>query len=1010
FVEDAGVDTDAEFPSSVPGSFPDVSYMDDGERARLVNTPPHMDLSELEEGDSPMLSAEEGSLPRQDIPERATISSAMRGHVSQPAILTRQSSREFVRIPSEIPSPPRSNTPARRTGREGMLSGAFQQGFLVPPLAPSPSSGSSRTPHSHAHTASILMRHDSASPPSIEHLPRSVTPRTPRSPPTETSGSRHPEEDSFQSAHTADDVLRLPLDDWLEFAMSSMAAMGIPLTRSTLEDLHESEDEVAVVAEALSNSSMRGVSEEDNNGGFFDGVSQADDDSDDDSPSQSLSDVSGTPSPTHSNSGLFSGPGFGDMTTFTTAAPESTATRPTIQTTDLEFPTDNPLNLSASATTDDDSDSERAVDSLQNIAVVVREMNARTPLPSGGSSRALPSASTSLPMHTPFSGPGSHMGSTAYLGPPIPGAYQDPLPARALSPGAVSISFLESTPTLSTSVPPLVVLSEDRDRFAHSLLIAEYQQQRQHQHSLRNLRDDDYRALDEGEDVVLYAGIGGDWERIERSRIRTESHGTAGSGVPIEFADYDPESNDPQSQRKYTQFLLSLANALRPPNVNRPQRWVEVALRALRAQAPTSRQSELYDAISRVEAGLEPVPPPPAVPSHLSSTFLSSSSSSTPKSSSIGSALPEDDQLVEEFVRNILDPSTPARTPPPQSVTPIRTDTASLTPNAIPWPVLASPVLPRYLFARSSSRSTARTPLTSSSSSRSGYSSLIPPLPRPRARTIEPHWLAIYMARRWALAQNHVTRRTYSSPSALGPPMPYHWRPICHISPERLWEITNLAVRVDMPPPPAPPALSVIESVSPVEIARPHYTTPATTYGRATPYSARTGSSHRSRRTTTPAQRPLSALVPIYPEATTQMTSHPNLPINPSHHSVGLQTTTSRTTIPLVQRPLDAQYAPRTSTSSERPSQTAVVSGAVTPAGVQRKRTVRDLVGRLIGKERTRVRSISHSRSPSPLVSKSRFGLVGRVTDVARRVLRHPRRRARVSSIRSQRAQAVRDA
>ncbi|KAG9089764.1 hypothetical protein FS749_001068 [Ceratobasidium sp. UAMH 11750] len=306
--------------------------------------------------------------------------------------------------------------------------------------------------------------------------------------------------------------------------------------------------------------------------------------------------------------------------------------------------------------------------------------------------------------------------------------------------------------------------------------------------------------------------------------------------------------------------------------------------------------------------------------------------------------------------------------------------------------------MPRFLFAPSSP-----------SSARSGYSSLIPPPPRVRSRSIEPHWLAIYMARRWATAQNHISRRTYSSPSALGPPMPYHWRPICHISPERLWEITNLAVRADMPPPPPPPALSNVESVSPVEIARPHYTTPATTttYGRITPYSARTVSSHRSGRTTTPAPPP--ALAPVYPEATGMMTSHPNLPINPSHHSVALQTTTSRTSIPLVQRPLDPQYVPRSSTSSDRPTQTAVVSSAVTPAGVQRKRTVRDLVGRLVGKGRTRVRSISNSRSPSPLVSRSRFGLAGKVVDVARRVMRYPRRRARVSSIRSQRAQAVRD-
>ncbi|KAG8741875.1 hypothetical protein FRC10_002336 [Ceratobasidium sp. 414] len=984
FAED--VDTDAEFPSGVSVLLQGVPYMDD-ERAGYVSTPAHED-------ESPMLSAEDDTIPRQDVPERATITSAMRGHVAQPAIVTRQSSREFVRVPGSIPSPPRSGTPARRAGgrAEGMLTGRFQRGFLVAPTPPvpspipsPPSSGSSRT---HAHAASIPMRHDDHSPPRPEQLPRSVSPRT--------EVSTQPDEDSFQSVHTADNVLRLPLDDWLEFAMSSMAAMGIPLTRSTLEDLHESEDErVAVVTEVLSTPSMRGFEVDENNGGLLDGVSQADDDSDGDSPSLSLSPVSGTPSP--ARSGLFSTTGYGGMTTFSTAPPESTGTRPTIRTTDLGYSTDNPTNLSAisgvSASTEE-SESERAVGGLQDLAAAVRELNQRTPIPSGGSSRAPHSASTSLPMHTPFSGPGSHVGPPSFVGPPpIPGAYYDASPARALSPGAMSITFQESTPTLS-SVPPLVVLPGDRDRFADSLLIAEYQHH-QPGRSLHNLRDDDYRALDEGEDVVLY-GIGGEWERVDARRIRTESHGTAGSGIPIEPADYGLEGPDAQSPSKYTQFVLSLANALRPPNVNRPQRWVEVALRTLRPHASGTQPSDLYDAISRAEAGLDDVPVPRVVPSHLGSTFISSTTSSTPKSSSIGSALPEDDEIVEEFIRSVL---TPAQTPPPQPATPIRTDTPDVDPSAIPWPVLTSPVVPRFLL-----------PPSSSSSPRSGYSSLIPPMPRPRSRSIEPHWLAIYMARRWATAQNHIARRTYSSPSALGPPMPYHWRPICHISPERLWEITNLAVRVDMPPPAPPPALSAIESVSPVEIARPHYTTPATTYGRATPHSARTGSSHRSRRTTTPAPPPAPTLAPVYPESTGMMTSHPNLPINPSHHSVALQTTISRTSIPLVQRPLGPQYVPRSSTSSDRPIQTAVVSGAVTPARVQRKRTMRELVGRLVGKGRTRVRSISHSRSPSPLVSRSRFGFAGKVVDVARRAMRYPRRRARVSSIRSQRAQAVRDA
>ncbi|KAG9099052.1 hypothetical protein FS749_002249, partial [Ceratobasidium sp. UAMH 11750] len=147
-------------------------------------------------------------------------------------------------------------------------------------------------------------------------------------------------------------------------------------------------------------------------------------------------------------------------------------------------------------------------------------------------------------------------------------------------------------------------------------------------------------------------------------------------------------------------------------------------------------------------------------------------------------------------------------------------------------------------------------------------------------------------------------------------------------------EITNLAVRGDMPAL-SPPALSAVESISPVEIARLHYMTPATTmtYGRITTYSARTASSYRSRRTTTPAP-PAPAFPPVYPEAAGVMTSHPNPPMNPSHHSVALPTTTSRTSIPLIQLPLDPQYVPRSSTSSDRLTHTAVDSNAVAPAGV----------------------------------------------------------------------------
>lgn len=814
FVEEWNHDTEAEFPSSVPGSFPDQSYMEDADRARYldearyVNTPAHMDLSDLGEGGSSMHSvftSAEGEA--QDVLERATISSAMRAHVATPAILSRRPSGELMPMPggfSGAPSPPRSPPPARR-GRptEGLLAGVFQPGFLVPPsLAPSPlassGSGSSHTPNSvgapHAHTASIPMRHDQEYSPPRSGLPRSVTPRT------EASGQQ-PEDNSFHSTHTADPTLRLPLDDWLEFAMSSMAAMGIPLTRSTLEDLHESEDDSVAVAEVLSISSNRRFDDrDDDDHEMLDAISQASEDSED-SSSRILSDVGSTPSPSRSASGrsVFTNQEQGvEMTTFSSAPDDPSAARPTIHT-DLPYsPGLHLQNLSAISGVGEESESERAVEHMQNLAGVVREMNARTPIPSAASSQAprLPSVSDSAPMYTPPTslplpgGPIPDVGAA-----PMPGMHQNAIPTRALSPGSVSITFNETGPTLSPA-PSLVVFPGDRDRFADSLLVAEYQHQQQqnpHRRSFQYLRDDDFRALEQGEDVVLY-GVGGRWEQVD-SRARTLSHVTTESAVPVDYeGGFDLDNEDPQSRKKYMQFVLSFANALRTPSANRPQRWVEVALRTLRGQAHGARPrypSFLFDAIDRAEAGLEPLPPPPAVSSHLSSTFITSSSSAS--SSSLGSALPEDDQIVEDFVRRSLPPQAatpPPPPPPPQPATPLRVEVEVTSPIA--WPVLASPVVPRP-------RLPPTTSITSSASSGSVYSSIIPPLPRPRSRSIEPHWLRVYMTRRWPVPDTYVSRRTFSSPSALGPPMPYHWRPICHISPERLWEITNLAVSNSYP-------------------------------------------------------------------------------------------------------------------------------------------------------------------------------------------------------------------
>ncbi|KAB5593443.1 Mucin 2, oligomeric mucus/gel-forming [Ceratobasidium theobromae] len=909
---------------TAPDSFADDTATD---HFRHVSTPIHMDLRDVEEADS-MLTAEEDS-----IPERATISSAMRGHV-QPVTLARRMSGEFVRIPSP-----------RQTAT--VLSGLVQNtGFLVPP-SPLPSGSSRHTPHSSSpmsnpNAASIPMRHDqSYSPPRFE-LPRSVTPRTELS-------VCSPEDESFHSAHTADPTLRLPLDDWLEFAISSMAAMGIPLTRETLEDLHESEDESLAVLGSISSARRP------NSGVILDNVSQADDDSGDNDSSRSLSDVGTTPSP--SASMIFSAPGYGATTTFSTDLPgPAGSTRPTIQTCDLEWPADDPADMSAMS--DDASESARAVDGLQHVASAIQALNMRTPIPSNGSSRPAPPP---VP-HQPYVVPPSFVGAP---------------PTRTLSPGAVSISFSEASPAVS-SVPPLVVLPADRDRFADSLLLAEYR------HSFHYLRDDEYRTLDEGGDVVLYS-VGGDWEQV---RAGAESRATTDSIVPIEFEDFDPASQDPQARNKYIQFLLSLTGALRTPGP-RPQRWVETALRSLRGQMHHGPRypGDLYDAIGRTEAGV--IPPPPEVPNYLGSAFVSSSSSS--KSSSLGSALPEDDEILEDFVRSVVTPSLPA--------TPRRRPLAVVTqvPNILPWPALPSPVSARFRIVRPLSRQTAKsqvTALTTITSSNSGYSSLIPPPPRPRSRSVEPHWLAIYMSRRWPVPDTYATRRTYSSPSALCPPMPYHWRPICHISPERLWEITNLAVRIDTMPL-APPPQSLPEH----DNAKQHFSTPATTHHSmhsvSSPYS-----SHRT-------------LSPVATHPGSRMTSHPNLPIHTlSRHSLLSRHSASPLALPPPPPPAlssashshssrartQRRASPGSSTETGR--RTAVVSRVVTPAGMARKRTMKELVGRLMGKERARTRSLT-SRAPTPL--KSRLGFAGKVADVARRILGRPKRRSRLTSIRSQR-------
>lgn len=203
---------------------------------------------------------------------------------------------------------------------------------------------------------------------------------------------------------------------------------------------------------------------------------------------------------------------------------------------------------------------------------------------------------------------------------------------------------------------------------------------------------------------------------------------------------------------------------------------------------------------------------------------------------------------------------------------------------------------------------------------------------------------------------------------------------------------------MDMPPPPPPPAALSAVSASPTDPIRPHFTTPVTTHDRMTPYSSHSGSSH-SPRSLAPPPPPVTSLY----NSAGQMMSHPNLPIHasPSQPALPLESTMSRTSIPLVQRAMDPSFSPRSSVDATRPAPTVVASRAMTPAAVSRKRTMKDIVGKLVGRERARTRSNTRSRTPPQLISKTRFGLAGRVVDVARRVLRH--RRTRVSSTRSQR-------
>ncbi|QRW25368.1 mucin 2, oligomeric mucus/gel-forming [Rhizoctonia solani] len=843
-----------------------------------TETPVHM--VENQEGSS---SAGHSAVTAEENP---LVQSAMRAMVSRPVTMTitRRPSGEFA------PSAHGSSTPARRAASVH----SFVPGGLVPPasLAPSPSiPGLSHTPNSSNGGCSIPVRHDQHySPP--ESLPESVTPPTDASrPPTERSNS-HPGNESFYSAHAADSDIRLPVESWIAFTMGNMDANGLPITRATFDELQSSEDESAAVAER-------------------------------ESAGQSLSDVGTTPSPSRSGS-RHSG-------WLADAAPAGANGHLTVQTSDLDWAEEDGNTSAFSLGSDTSESNRRTVDRLQTVASIVHELNVRTPIPSASSShlRGPPSLATT---------------SAAYVTPPSfanPPPYRSShsAPSRTLSPGAVSITFSEASPSLSTIPPPsLVVPSENRNWFADSLVLAEYR------HSLY-LRDDDQRALEEGEDVILY---GGDWEHVGR---RSESRATTNSAVPVEApVDYTPNATDRQSRNKYIQFVLSVAGALRTGAPPRSQRMVENVLRPLRRQPsqPGPRYEDLYDEIGRDEAG----------------------------------ALPDDDEIVEDFVRSIMtpQPGTPHRPPPPILIQ---------GSNVLPWPALPSPVSPRIRFARSVSRQTTRsqaTSITHITSSHSGYSSLIPPPPRPRPRSLEPHWLTIYVAGRWPIPDTYVTRRTYSSPSALGPPMPYLWRPICHISPERLWEITNFEAQVPVPSQ-LPPAHSPHSPLN----ARQHFPTPATTQNHATTYSFSTSSTTSSR-----SNMMLPPPPTVYPDVGFR-TSHANLqidslsalpPLPPSVPTL-MEHQLSNTSIPVRDHwprgsRLDRQFH-RQDAHPPIPGHPAAES---------------------LPPENHRPRDTStHSLDPfTQLVAicpKPKFGVAGKVVELSRRIFRRGRR-ARLESIRSQ--------
>ncbi|CAE7226744.1 unnamed protein product, partial [Rhizoctonia solani] len=520
------------------------SLATDVEFPPLVGTPAHMDEESTTVHSA--VTAEENPLVH--------VHSAMRGTVSRPVTMT------ITRRPSYelAPTPPSSTTPALRP----TSAHSFHPSVLVPPasLAPSPSfPGPSHTPgsssiggSSNQHMASIPVRRDQHySPPGS--LPESVTPPTDMSrPPTERSNS-HRDEDTFYSVHASDGTV----ENWIA-VMNGMDANGLAITRDAFEDFQNSEDEGVVVAEVLSISSRRPDSAV-----VLDDLPQDDDNDSGESAGQSLSDV-GTTTPSPSRSG----------SRHSVWLPPPGVSNLVIQTSGLGPPEEDG-NTSAFSINSDTSESNRlTVDQLQTVASIVHQLNGRTPIPSASSShlRGPPSLATT---------------SAAYVTPPLflntpPYRASHSAPSRTLSPGAVSITFSEASPSLSTIPPPsLVVHSENRNRFANNLVLGEYRR------SLHYLRDDDQRALEEGEDVVLY---GGDWEHVGR---RSESRATTSSAVPIEVPpDFDPTSEDIQSRNKYLQFLLSFAGALR--HQAPPQRMVESALRTLRRQP--SQSSPRYPA------------------------------------------------------------------------------------------------------------------------------------------------------------------------------------------------------------------------------------------------------------------------------------------------------------------------------------------------------------------------------------------------------------------------------